>query len=207
MTGRNVHLVTALESEPAWRQERRNRIVAAAAELFNKAPFNSVQMDDIARVAGLGKPTLYRYFQAKDELFLAVFDEMLTALEADLRAVLSADQPPEAKISAMIRILVERLSTRLASLSILGGDQAGAAFSTRQLYVTRRQSLIDLLGRALIDGQAAGVFRDLDVPATAPMLLGLIRSGLLAAPDLPSERMTAAAIDLVLRGTLNQRLP
>ena len=204
MTGRNVHLVTALESEPAWRQERRNRIVAAAAELFNKAPFHSVQMDDIARVAGLGKPTLYRYFQAKDDLFLAVFDEMLTALEADLRAALSADQPPEAKISAMIRILVARLSTRLASLSILGGDQAGAAFSTRQLYVTRRQSLIDLLGRALSDGQAAGVFKDLDVAATAPMLLGLIRSGLLAAPDLAPERMTAAAIQLVLHGTLNR---
>jgi AcrR family transcriptional regulator len=161
-------------------------------------------MDEIAREAGVGKPTLYRYFPAKDELFLAVFDALLTDLEGALSDILAAGRSPEDTITEMIRVLVARLSTRLASLSILGGDQAGVALSTRRLFAQRRQSLIELLARALTDGRAAGVFRAMDVAASAPLLLGLIRGGLLAAPDLPPERMAAAATEMILRGALNR---
>ena len=41
-----------------WRSERRHHILTAAKELFSQANYDSVQMDGIARAAGIGKPTL-----------------------------------------------------------------------------------------------------------------------------------------------------
>jgi AcrR family transcriptional regulator len=195
---------TQADVEPAWRQERRSRIVAAAAELFHKSAYQTVQMDDIARLAGVGKPTLYRYFEAKDELFLVVFDNLLRDLEAEIGAVLRAGGSQEQIVGELVTLLFRRLSTRATALSILSGDHAGVTPRFRHLFAQRRENLLELLKRALHEGHRAGVLKDLDVEAVAPMLIGLVRGGLLAAPDLAPERLAAAAIDMVLHGTLSK---
>ena len=206
MTDRNAfRLVDEAEDTPGWRQERRARIVSAAMDLFGREPYAAVQMDDIARAAGVGKPTLYRYFPAKDALFLAATDHVLAELEGELNTALAAGRSAEDTLAEMIRLIMARFSTQLASIGLLGGEQVGLADRTRKLFGQRRHSLIDLLRQALRRGRESGVFRDLDEEATAPMLIGVIRGGLLGAANLPVERMAAAATALVLRGTLNAR--
>lgn len=171
-------------------------------ELFGREPYAAVQMDEIARRAGVGKPTLYRYFATKDALFLASTDHVLAELESELNAAIAAERPAEETLAEMIRLIMARFSTQLASLGLLGGEQLGLADRTRRLFGQRRQSLVDLLRQVLRRGRESGVFRDLDEEATAPMLIGVIRGGLLGASNLPVERMAAAATALVLRGTL-----
>ena len=80
--------------------EQKEKILAAASGLFGTQRFHDVRMDDIADVAAVGKGTLYRYFQDKEELYFAVlarssemFIERLTAATAEvegLRAQLEA---------------------------------------------------------------------------------------------------------------------
>ena len=55
------------------KQEKKERIIRAAAEIFAQKGFAQTAMADIAAGAGLGKGTLYEYFEGKEELFLAVF--------------------------------------------------------------------------------------------------------------------------------------
>ena len=64
--------------------ETRARIVAEATKLFGGATYDAVQMSDVAAAAGIGKPSLYRYFPSKDELFLEIFDAALGELETAL---------------------------------------------------------------------------------------------------------------------------
>ena len=203
MTDRSaLRIVEDADETPAWRQERRARIVSAAMELFGREPYAAVQMDDIARVAGVGKPTLYRYFPAKDALFLAASDHVLAELEAELTAALAVTRPAEETLADMIHLIMARFSTQLSALGLLGGEQPGLADRTRRLFGDRRHTLIGLLRQVLRRGRESGVFRDLDEDATAPMLIGVIRGGLLGAADLPVARMADAAVALVLRGTL-----
>jgi AcrR family transcriptional regulator len=70
-----------------WRQERRKKILSSAAELFGAQPYDSVQMRDVAARAEVGKPTLYRYFPSKEELFLEVFKSGLDRLETEIAAL------------------------------------------------------------------------------------------------------------------------
>lgn len=45
-------------------------IVDAAMELFRGKQFDDVSIDEIARAAGIGRRTFFRYFPAKEDLFL-----------------------------------------------------------------------------------------------------------------------------------------
>ncbi|NWG25983.1 MAG: TetR/AcrR family transcriptional regulator [Pseudorhodoplanes sp.] len=79
----------------------RERIVAAARELFYRQGIRAVGVDAIAEAAGTNKMTLYRHFDSKDELvaeylrgLAAEKNEIWTAIEAahagDPRAQLQA---------------------------------------------------------------------------------------------------------------------
>jgi TetR/AcrR family transcriptional regulator len=56
----------------ALKDARRDAILAAAMALFCKEPFESIAMSQVAAASGLAKGTLYLYFRAKEEIFLAL---------------------------------------------------------------------------------------------------------------------------------------
>ncbi len=53
-------------------EERRQAIVAAAAEVFLEIGYERASMDEVARRAGGSKATLYKYYSSKEELFETV---------------------------------------------------------------------------------------------------------------------------------------
>ncbi len=50
------------------RELKRDAVLAAAARLFNREGFHATSLDDVARVLGVTKPTIYHYFSNKDEI-------------------------------------------------------------------------------------------------------------------------------------------
>lgn len=58
------------------RTQRRAQLLAIATESFTQAGFEAVAMDDIARRAGVTKPVLYQHFRSKQDLYLAVVEEV-----------------------------------------------------------------------------------------------------------------------------------
>ena len=78
---------------------RRAAILAAATKLFGRGSYDVVQMDDVARAAGIGKPALYRYFPSKEELFLEVSDRALGELAQSLEKVVEAGLDAERALS------------------------------------------------------------------------------------------------------------
>lgn len=56
---------------------RRATILAAARGLFGKQPYAAISMDQVAGAAGLAKGTLYLYFDTREQLFLALLEDLL----------------------------------------------------------------------------------------------------------------------------------
>ena len=56
----------------AKKAQSRVRILDAAREIFFRDGFMEANLDDVARGAGVAKGTLYRYFENKAELYVAV---------------------------------------------------------------------------------------------------------------------------------------
>ena len=55
--------------------ESRRRILDAAKDVFFRDGFMRANLDEIAEKAGVAKGTLYRYFESKADLYVAVLVE------------------------------------------------------------------------------------------------------------------------------------
>ena len=73
LTGVNVAAKNPNASTaPRWQRrpdERPDEILDAAQQVFGDCGFTRAKLDDVARVAGVSKGTLYRYFDSKETLF------------------------------------------------------------------------------------------------------------------------------------------
>ncbi|MEE3852324.1 TetR/AcrR family transcriptional regulator [Gordonia sp. LSe1-13] len=65
-------------------KDRKQRILATAAELFRTSGYHSVSMSDIAAGVGIVPSALYRHYRNKQELLVAVFDNALSRYEETL---------------------------------------------------------------------------------------------------------------------------
>lgn len=191
-----------LDETPTWRARRRQKILEAAADLFARLPYRDVQVDDVARAAGVGKPTLYRYFPSKEDLYLEVFDQALIVLDRRLRVPAGQGATPPDALAHMMRTLVDTFAEYLPVLMALGDDPARLAERVREVLRRRTLCIAESLRDALEAGIASGHFRPVDLTVTPAMLIGMIRGAVMGAGDQPRARLIDALLDLILKGGL-----
>jgi AcrR family transcriptional regulator len=181
-----------------WRNERRQKILAAAADLFGAHPYDSVQMRDVAARAEVGKPTLYRYFPSKEELFLEVFKSGLDRLDSEVAAILKDRDLPARSLERLLQAMLNALGGQVAALRMLTDDQSAVMRRWRNEFRRRRRPFVEAARTILEQGIASGEFRSVDLEAVPSMLIGIVRGGLIGTDRLPRERFAAAMIDLVM---------
>jgi AcrR family transcriptional regulator len=185
-----------------WRNERRQKILAAAAELFGANAYDSVQMRDVAARAEVGKPTLYRYFPSKEELFLEVFKSGLDRLDAEVAAILKDRDQPSPALQRLLQALLNALGGQVAALRMLTDDQSTVMRRWRNEFRRRRRPFVEAARTILEQGIASGEFRPVDLETVPSMLIGIVRGGLIGMDRIPRERFAAAMIDLVMHALL-----
>ena len=75
----------AAEPSSEDQQERRQAILRAAGVLGALRPAEQVQMQEVAKSAGVALGTLYRYFPSKTHLFLAVMADRVEGMQDGVR--------------------------------------------------------------------------------------------------------------------------
>src|SRR6266542_2337395 len=73
------------------REATRARIIGVAASEFARLGFDQANINVIAEQAGMGKGTIYLYFENKRDLFLAMLRSIASGQLAEIRAALAAD--------------------------------------------------------------------------------------------------------------------
>jgi AcrR family transcriptional regulator len=76
--------------------EREAAILATAARLLENKDFADISVDDLAKGAGLSRPTFYFYFPSKEAVLLALMDRVIT--EADQKADAALGGMPGARV-------------------------------------------------------------------------------------------------------------
>jgi Transcriptional regulator len=190
------------DAAPNWRQKRREAILAAASVLFAQRSYADVQMDEVAKQAGVGKATLYRYFPSKEDLYLESLGRALDELDGRLAAPPPAAAPRE-QLTAMVSALIDILAEQLPTLKLLGGDHSNLAEQGRRLLRRRSARIAASLRTVLEAGISAGDFREMDTDITPIVIIGMVRGGIMGAGDRPRDKLERAILDMVLAGTAN----
>ncbi|MFO1048101.1 MAG: TetR/AcrR family transcriptional regulator [Geminicoccaceae bacterium] len=183
--------------------ERRQRILAAAGDLFAREAYAVVQMDDIARAARVAKPTLYRHFGTKEALFAEAVAQSLGALEREARRIADGDGPAVARF----RLLVAEMRVRIGRLKALVREAEGNGSHPggRGRATIRRElrGLRQVIARVIADGIVEGSIAPVDPELAARIVLGAVRM----TSDAGETEAAGSVADLLLTGLAGHRSP
>jgi AcrR family transcriptional regulator len=59
------------------KENRKRQIIKAAVQVFSREGYHNARMEEIAQVAGIGKGTIYEYFNSKVELFKEMMERSM----------------------------------------------------------------------------------------------------------------------------------
>jgi AcrR family transcriptional regulator len=79
--------------ERPGRREREERILDAAAELIQRWGYKKTTIDDIVRLAGVAKSTIYLHWKTREDLFTALL--LRESVEASLDMLELINNDPE----------------------------------------------------------------------------------------------------------------
>jgi len=180
-------------------QVKRSEIMRAAEWLFRNRRFHEVTLDGVAKVAKVGKGTIYRFFRDKDDLFFQTatsgFDELCARLEEQVRRGARFD---ERLLTACGRIS-SFFEERRPLFYIMQSEEIHAASGKRSLqdrWQAARKKLIAALA-AVIEQGVRGRHIRADVPAEvlAAYLLGMLRARARELAETPGK---AKRLELML---------
>ncbi|WP_152395130.1 TetR/AcrR family transcriptional regulator [Paenibacillus guangzhouensis] len=73
--------------------DRRKQVVEAASKSFALFGYKATTMDQIAKIANVGKGTIYTFFANKEELFDEILQQVIQELGHIVEAEIQADKP------------------------------------------------------------------------------------------------------------------
>src|SRR3954471_21177066 len=148
-------IVVETVAEEHWRDVRRGRLLEAATRIFSRVGYEAASVEDIAFEAGVGKPTVYRYFPGKEALFEAVFGQALDDLEARLDASLNDHLPFAEQLTALIGEIVPTFRLHFTWARGLNDGET----SKRRLFRERRGRIESRLRSVIEAAQDDGLVR------------------------------------------------
>src|SRR6266508_2184323 len=153
---------------------KKQAILEAASRDFARKDFHEVLIDDIAASARIGKGTIYRYFQTKEELYFAAILQGFDELYAALVATLAAEASPTRRLERIAREILQFFWRRRYLLTLLSNDER---FAARQAELARRRERVNtLVQQAIVDGTERKEFRAVDARVAAELFRGMIRA-------------------------------
>ena len=78
--------------------DRRRAILDAALACFVQFGYAKTSLDDIAKRAGISRPLIYRKFKNKEDVFSAVYEDLMEGLYPGVEAVLAGRGSPREKL-------------------------------------------------------------------------------------------------------------
>ena len=79
-------------------EEKRVRILEAAARVFVREGFYNAKMNDVAQEAGVAHGTVYLYFESKESLLISLFKESLGELIQYTQSEIQKEKNAEDKL-------------------------------------------------------------------------------------------------------------
>ncbi len=185
-------------------KNRKQKILKAAEQMVKNRRFHEITVDDIAAAAGVGKGTIYRYFENKEDLFFQLATGGIDQLCERLTAAASTAQPFRERLVKMCSEISRFHRRRFALIKVINDEefrQRRGCEMRQQWHETRRRSyaaIRDVLAAGVDAGEIRG---DIPLANQAVLLMGMMRGRGMALrhnPDNPFE--IGQVIDLFLDG-------
>ena len=174
-------------------------ILGAVYDLLHEKSVRDLTIEEVARRAGVGKPTIYKWWPSKAALVMAMLDERITEnLPAPLPALGAGNA--EEVIRSLVRQLIRRFNgfagKVAAEILAEGQSEPSVLQEYRDRYLSKRRACAtEVIERA----QASGEFRkDIDPQVLIDMIFGPIYFRRLVRHQKLDERFGKELVDHIM---------
>lgn len=191
------------------KQARREQILEAALNVFERGGYHSTHVDDVIREASIARGTFYLHFRSKHEVFAALIERMFsiflevrpTSSEPDVTGPRAA----EAILRASYRTVFETLREHRRLARLLFEEAVGLDKGFSDVLGAHYRAWHGRVRATLEKFRDHGAARkDLDVEVTAEMVLGIVerlaRRFLFTDRGLDINRLVNAVVALEMGG-------
>jgi AcrR family transcriptional regulator len=188
---------------PSLDPSRRDRLVAAAIELFTRYGVRRTSVEDIAAEAGIAKGSVYLELAGKDALFRAAAEQVASEIVAEARTAAAGDG-----------VIAERIVDVLAAKFWRLYDLVHSRPHARELIDAKDATAADVFRvaddryREIVEGVLAEGSWQVSAAELAGVLLRAAHGTGYGAARLTASayrKRLALAVDLVLRGARRRR--
>ena len=185
------------------KSKKRQLIMEAALQVFVEHGYEKTKIIDVARTAGIGKGTVYEYFESKEALFCCILEEYCEYYKEGVRKILVDlnDAGCKEKLLSVIR-MEEELKDQV-HLKSLNPIQLMTEFTNfpglKQAIQVMLKFKFDTVCETLNEGVKNGEFRPVNIPLATAALMGAS-----SAVDLISDEIQVysdeSLLDLLIYG-------
>jgi AcrR family transcriptional regulator len=168
--------------------DRKERILVAAAALGAKRGFDAISMADIGAEAGIVGSAIYRHFDSKTAILVAMADRVMDRLMTRAAEILAACPDDRQSLSMLVRDQIEVALTDRDALAVyhrevrtLPEDERRRLSRAQRHYIEEWVHLLAPLRPDLADGE---------VRLAVHAAIGAIQSTLFFRSGLAHERLT-----------------
>jgi AcrR family transcriptional regulator len=193
--------------------QSRRRILDSAREVFFRDGFMAANLDEVADKAGVAKGTLYRYFDSKADLYVAVLADNGKVFLDKMQEAAADGATPRAQLERISRFYLEHWTRHqdyfqifwaIDNQQVIGDLPPAVVAEVTRLW----ERSLSVLNRVLRRGIEEGSWRECDTWEVANILWtlanGIIQSERTEARRSlrrrPLEDVYRDAIELVLQG-------
>jgi AcrR family transcriptional regulator len=200
-------------------EARARQILSVAKRVFAERGFHAANISHVCEGAGIGRGTLYQYFANKRSLLTAILRETLDRVRAvmERQAMTTYSHPDKVSRADVIAFEAHRSRELFRvvfedehTLRILLREAVGLDVDVEKILAEIDDTLIAIVERDILSGQAAGFVRDLDARAVATLVVGGVEKLALAAlrSDAPVDldKLARESATLFAIGTLSNQL-
>jgi AcrR family transcriptional regulator len=178
--------------------DKAQKILKAAEKHFAAGRYHEVTLEHICKSAGVGKGTVYRYFEDKEHLFFQVIisglDELVESATEVGRQECSAGQGLR-RVAACLANFYHR---REALFSLMHSEQLRRSNRKKAMWKEwrkRSEEIVAVIERFIAQGAEEGIYGSAFPPhAAAQLLMGMLRTGVRHRDEMPGGKNWADAV-------------
>jgi AcrR family transcriptional regulator len=183
----------------------RQRLLAAALELFTRKGYAATTVREIVAAAGVSKPVLYYYFTNKEGIYLELMSGTFALFEGILSGLRQSHGSARERILRFATMIFDGFVANIQVMrliyAIFFGPPQGAPHFPHEQYFT---AMLEVVAGLVAEGVATDEFREVDAQQVAWIVVSCMNTAMEeqlchCPPRVDGERLTAM-LDLVLDG-------
>jgi AcrR family transcriptional regulator len=151
----------------------RDKVLAAAVQLFAEYGYHAATMRDIARIAGIQAASIYYYYASKQALLVEVMETHMRQLNANLEHIVSKQDGVQQRLYEAISNHIRLHTTYKSEFFIIDTEIRALKGENRGKVLALRDQYEDLFQKLLRDGMEEGVLRQTDVKVSSYAIIAM----------------------------------